>query len=121
MNKEQLEAMSDLDINIKVANATYRNLGGRDYTQYLSRHHSQEQGCEVISYCGSELDYCNSPSDMMPLVFEAGITVGTYDDEHFAFSGFEGGVYEECWSNMIYNDNPLRAAAIVYLLMQGDI
>ena len=45
-------------------------------------------------------DYCNNPSDMMPLVFEDGVD-------------------EELWENMVYNSNPLRAAAIVWLMMQG--
>ena len=119
--KEQLEKLSDLDLNIKIAYMIYRDLGGRDYTQYLARYHSPEQGCDVIAYCGSELDYCNNWSDIMPLAFANKINFNYYEDDNGGYysctSGEDG---YESHENECDHEKPGRAAAIVYLLMQGD-
>jgi hypothetical protein len=65
-------------------------------------------------------DYCNNPSDMMPLVFENKIDLvscvsnGTEEWQAIKFY--------ITWKAAIniFHKNPLRAAAIVYLLMHGE-
>lgn len=111
--KEQLEGMSDLQISFAVAvslrsEACVHMLG--DMVMMWSgnmKDDSSKAGC----YGTFDI---NNPSDMMPLVFESRITIATCPAT-------------DCWvavsENMKHNfedDNPLRAAAIVYLLMRGE-
>ena len=103
MNKEQLEKLSDFEINKSIA-----AIQGMDYSGVT----------EEMVHDYNMRDYCNNWSDMGPLIESAGVTIGSYDGDGFAFNNFRGGVDEEIWDNMVYNKNPLRAAAIVYLLMQ---
>ena len=107
MNKEQLENMSDFEINKAIACTQ-----GMDYSGVT----------ESMVHDYNMRDYCNNPSDMMPLVFELGIElsplfcgewvaslVNTYEyDEEPIYDGDYQSVH----------NNPLRAAAIVYLLMR---
>lgn len=112
MNKKQLEAMSDLQINTLIAKLEQMDVYLDDGGDFLWEKSAGQHGDDII------YDPCNDPSDMMPLAFEHNITVGNYDGDNFAFSDFESGEHEELWGNMVYHKNSLRAAAIVYLLIK---
>tara|TARA_R110000782_G_scaffold126150_1_gene217738 strand:+ start:643 stop:1011 length:369 start_codon:yes stop_codon:yes gene_type:complete len=120
MNKTDYENMSDFELNKLVAHEVYSDIGGQDYTKHLVVKYSYGEGCECISYCGGDkLDYCNNPNDMMPLVFEHKIGMQS------PWNG--SGVWRACNrgdDDFVEFDcshaNPLRAAAIVYLLLQDD-
>ena len=56
-------------------------------------------------------DYCNNPSDAWPIILESKASLNPYDnsDEWFATTDT---------SFFVDDKNPLRAAMIVYLMMQ---
>ena len=131
MNKEQLEKLSDFDINSliisKLEIESDVHFGGGAITRHVNNG-------EVLR-CTETLDYCSNPSDMMPLVFEAGINLSpiSNDDIECGTSSLTGdwwagannyGEDNECGLTSEFytanSDNPLRAAAIVYLLMRGE-
>jgi len=105
MNKEQLEAMSDFQLSDKI----HASLGGTRRNFAI-----------------------NNPSDMMPLVFEAGISLVSLKDGYAALNNpsyidvdsansmsiVDTGFYFGARSSG--HANGLRAAAIVYLLMRGE-
>ena len=119
MNKEQLEKLSDFDINSLIISSleieSDVHFGGGSITRHV-------KNGEVLR-CAETLDYCNNPSDMMPLVFEFGIELSPVFFGGWSASELRSYTYEQ---EPIYNENysvdnnPLRAAAIVYLLIQGD-
>jgi len=118
MNKEQLEQLSDLEINQAVT-ATAYNLQGWGLSESgLCFYHCGLDGSDWVDF--QIIDYCNNPSDMMPLVFEGKVTLSPiqpYTEEHdpslwCASCEVDSGAIE-CW-----HKNPLRAAAIAYLLMK---
>lgn len=57
-------------------------------------------------------DYCNNIEDAWPIVFENRITVNPYDNPS------EGWFATYDTSFFIDNENPLKAAMIVYLMME---
>ncbi|MCP4321484.1 MAG: DUF2591 domain-containing protein [Alteromonadales bacterium] len=59
-------------------------------------------------------DYCNNPSDAWPIIVDNRITVAPYDDASQGWSA----TYDT--SFFIDDDNPLRAAMIVYLMMNKE-
>lgn len=99
--KDQLEAMSDTELNRVVAViAGY----GADY---LERNPDNAP------------DYCNKHSEMMPLAFECAIELsplfrgGWVASEVSSYTHEEDPIYNE---NQASHTNPLRACAIVYVL-----
>ncbi len=110
--------MSDHEINKAVAKASGLNI------QERSVFNVGRIPVVVKSFCGVEElisipDYCNNPSDMWPLIVENGICITSpiKPREKWTASWFvEGG-------NWSINDatfsekNPLRAAAIVFLML----
>ena len=119
MNKEQLEKLSDFDINSliisKLEIESDVHFGGGAITRHVNNG-------EVLR-CTETLDYCNNAADMMPLVFECGISlVSCYDKTYSACSEIHHSIDDhDEYENEVYHSNPLRAAAIVWLLMQGDM
>ena len=113
-SKEQLEAMSDFEINCVVTSIADEC----DYSQWAV----SEDGA-LFYHCGIDgsqyhsvdiLDYCTSIEDMMPLVFEERINLLVTHNGWVAFSEHDTPLESE-------HKNPLRAAAIVYILVkQGD-
>ncbi len=109
-DKEILEGMSDEELGVQITIAD------------IERNHSEckniERGatCIWVERAGLSsypiLDI-NNPADIMPLVFEAGITIATCPttDCWVAIS--------KCKKHAIEDNNPLRAAAIAYLLAGG--
>lgn len=63
---------------------------------------------------------CNNPSDVMPLVFEHGISIIKDHDaaQYYACSGFDDKAYDYAYkSNEVHDTNPLRAAACCLILV----
>jgi len=111
MNKEQLEQLSDDQISNRIESLKL----AEEYAQVKG---ITRQGNLFFVDVGGELDitvtrgdYCNNPSDMMPLVFENKIGLEFIDG--FGWTADNGDLVASCY------DKPLRAYAIVYLLMQG--
>ena len=66
-------------------------------------------------------DYCNNPSDIMPIAIEHGISIAPI------YSMNSSGQYErtakwrtESWDEVAEHTNPYRAIAICYLMMEGE-
>ena len=117
------EDMSDFEVNGYVS----MHMHGFSWIEFVD-------GCASHVKCGNERspgfamievsDYCNNPSDAWPIILEYQISIAKYEwlekwDAH------GGGVcvdYDHCIisnSDCSYsNKNPLRAAMVVFLMMQ---
>lgn len=102
------EEMSDLQINLLVANAIGVDSAENSGVVYGAVKHD---GDNVVSVIGV-VDYCNNPSDAWPIILANRINV--YASEGPDFMPWMAG----CCSVMVSNKNPLRAAMIVFLMMQ---
>ena len=104
------EEMSDKGINREVASYFYDE-------NWLSRH---------ADMLGMIPDYCNSPSDAWPIIVENKISLIHTDNTWFAgIPNLDEGCWYfapdddgECVQFESYDKNPLRAAMIVFLMMQ---
>ena len=109
------EEMSDLQINLLVASAIGVDAAENSGVVYCAVKHG---GDNVVSVIGV-VDYCNNPSDEWPIIFSSRTMLNPYcADELWKAEvpcGFDGFVkeYATC-----YHRNPLRAAMIVFLMMQ---
>ena len=113
---DNYEEQSDFEINKAVAEAKgYDNICMGYNPDSLCVHYS---GLESTM---REVDYCNNPSDMWPIILEHRISLDAIEDEHDK---------ERYWSAIAPNGsqfsaitwgskNPLRAACIVYLKMKA--
>ena len=111
------ETMSDFEINKCVA-----EYAGME----LSSDHSGAYVGVVRRSIGSRpnyghVNYCNNPSDAWPIIFSSRIMLNPYCADELwkaevpcGFDGFFKG-YATC-----YHRNPLRAAMIVFLMMQDE-
>ncbi|ELY5802126.1 DUF2591 family protein [Cronobacter sakazakii] len=69
-------------------------------------------------------DYCNNPSDAWPIMTENKISVMWMTAEKQWCAWANGNLEEGCWEWIYcpdeyhHDDNPLRAAMIVFLMMQ---
>lgn len=105
------EKMSDFEINKAVA----VSLGG----MYARRETANSKSVEVVfDHARAAYDYCNNPADAWPVIFENRIAInpagklnGTNRSKNTWRAG-DGSVYHA------RDDNPLRAAMIVFLMMQ---
>jgi hypothetical protein len=103
------DEMSDFDINCKVVDV----LGIIQDVHFgegsISRHCLNGEVLDVVK----SVDYCNNPSDAWPIVIDNKIAIGFID-------GFGWTADAEYHSNISHScyENPLRAAMIVYLMMQ---
>ena len=76
------------------------------------------EGLDLIDI--PSVDYCNNPSDAWPIILEYKIGIDTI--------GFKGGEDRVWWAELTFDEygdyhyaedkNPLRAAMIVYLMME---
>lgn len=111
--QEQLEAMSDLEINRLVAD----RMGGYagDVGDWMPE--GVKVNCEG-GFFYEERDYCNNPSDIMPIAIENKISL------HFMRADNRVQAFHSMPLNQpsIYHHdlNPYRAIAIVYLLMKQN-
>ena len=105
------EEMSDFEINGYVS----MHMHGFSWIEFVD-------GCASHVKCGNECspgfamievpDYCNNISDAWPIILANRINV--YASEGPDFMPWMAG----CGSLMVSNKNPLRAAMIVFLMMQ---
>ena len=114
------EKMSDYELNMMVADLR----GG-----YAGDVHGSESMVKVKDpeSCGLfyvEVDYCNNPSDAWPIIMEYQISIVKYEGPE-KWDAHGGGVcvdYDHCIISSsdcsCSNKNPLRAAMIVFLMMQ---
>ncbi len=115
--------MSDFEINEAVFYSFFSTRGGGpDYVggatsalnlvgvnTYLGAHGIPDERQEKYG----ELDYCNNPSDALPIIIENKIAIEWFTDGERALCSAQDG-------DVIYQStNPLRAAMIVFLMMNG--
>lgn len=106
------EEKSDFEINIEVAKAnglTVRSESMRDDGRILV----VIKGIGLNETYHRIPDYCNSPADMWPIIVDNGISLLQQDNEE-GWCAFR-------WDNdnaEFWHKNPLRAAAIVFLMMK---
>ena len=105
MNYEQ---MSDFDINRLVAINRGGYQGHVAHMQYGVKE-SDKDSCGLFHF---ERDYCNNPSDAWPIIVANRINV--YASEGPDFMPWMAG----CGGMVVSNRNPIRAAMIVFLMMQ---
>ena len=105
------EEMSDFEINGYVS----MHMHGFSWIEFVD-------GCSSHVKCGNERspgfamievsDYCNNPSDAWPIIVANRVNV--YASEGPDLMPWMAG----CGGIMVSNKNPLRAAMIVFLMMQ---
>ena len=100
------EEMSDLQINLLVANAIGVDTAENSGVVYSAVKHG---GDNVVSVIGV-VDYCNNPSDAWPIIMGSNIDIQHRD-------GFNIPCAKHC-EHMHADKNPLRAAMVVFLMMQ---
>lgn len=103
------EEMSDLQINLLVANAIGVDAAENSGVVFGTVKHD---GDNVVSVIGV-VDYCNNPSDAWPIITANKIGTVPVNGWWRASSVIVG--YQEQ-----HDDNPLRAAMIVFLMMQEN-
>lgn len=101
------EEMSDLQINLLVANTIGVDAAENSGAVFGAVKH---EGDNVVSVIGV-VDYCNNPSDSMPILIKMKIGFKWVNGSCTASSVLRG--YHESES-----ENPLRAAMIVFLMME---
>ncbi len=117
--QEQLEGMSDGEINKLVCEVKGLMLHAHQERWEKLREESVIAQ-DWLTGRFVEFDYCNSPSDMWPLFLETKISIIEPDIEDGKAEYGVGSIYQAS-SVMVAHANPLRAAAIVYILVkQGE-
>ncbi|WP_371333296.1 phage protein NinX family protein [Klebsiella quasipneumoniae] len=110
--------LSDFEINSAVHNALLKEpykieFLGNDRIRWVRG--STDVTTEKVAYSKKSLkDYCNSPADAWPIITSnrIGIVLGTATEKWAAHHGD--------WDIAISGVNPLRAAMIVFLMMQDS-
>lgn len=121
--KEQLEGMSDFELSATILSGMNSNS-----VTFPTTTNESQAGTDVKSGFGGGFGSyyfdINNPSDMMHLVFESGISLSSptlcgtdADAGEWQASAFYPQLNK--LDIHVYHSNPLRAAAIVWLLMQG--
>ena len=111
--------LSDLDINKMVANSLNLSIFS-ECDNWISVIKVSDNACRT-----GKFDPCNNPSDAWPIIVENKISIYCYMDER------DESLYE--WEALSFDElnktkgefsghpeNPLRAAMIVYLMMNED-
>lgn len=110
------ENMSDNEINEMVAELN----GGYAGNVHGSESKVKVKDIETNGMFYMEVDYCNNPSDAWPImhgngiatVSENGVIIGATSDSQSFYD------QDSCSEITNFNQNPLRAAMIVFLMMQ---
>lgn len=111
ITKEQLQTMSDFEVNkalakqlgLKISENQYMNYDGRDERIVII-----DRG----SIGDSTVDYCNTPSDIMPLAFEYNLNILSPDSLQVDWNVFDNHVVGN-----VYDESPLRAIACCLILV----
>lgn len=110
---------SDLEVTVKICEVYGINF---EIIQGVVICSVKHKGDNVISISGS-VDYCNNPADMWPIIIKHGIcltspTKGRKSVNWSASWNEDGGKWSS--GDIAFGDkNPLRAAAIVFLMIKG--
>lgn len=99
---------SDFDINLAVAKVL-----GFVVSKESHGHSDVEARGDDGYHAWFTIDYCNNWADMGPIIDEKRINLNAYDAPE------QGWTATSDTSFFVDSDNPLRAAAIVYLMMNG--
>lgn len=112
------DSVSDFEINKAVAKLQgLNNIQPYDVQGLVSY---EDVDYDTLKYYMETVDYCNSWADMGPVISEHRIMLNPYcanEDWKAEIPVGKNGIattYARC-----YDTNPLRAAAIVYLMMNG--
>lgn len=109
ITKEQLQAMSDFEVN--KALAITMGLYAGEVGDWMPN------GVKVKDETGffySEMNYCKTPNDIMPLAFEHGISL-MYCNEQDGWMGIKNNMTGV--SHHFTDTNPLRAIACCLILI----
>ena len=107
ITKEQLQVMSDFEVNKALAVAMGRYVG--EVGEWMPN------GVKVKDESGffySEMNYCNTPNDIMPLAFEHKLEIDWFAD---------GRCLVGAGDFMYQSPNPLRAIACCLILVLQEI
>ena len=112
------ESMSDFEINTMVTSVVFECDGWECNDAEL--YHCGVDGSDY--YSQPILHYCNNPADAWSIIIKSEITIINLGDECMAVHGFQliDDEYRDCiadWSLEARSKNPLRAAMIVFLMM----
>lgn len=100
--------LHDAQINMMVCKSL-----GHELSSY-ARIIMQDDATILLSDNKTLVDYCNNPSDAWPIIADNHIGIAPYPSEAFAWSSRHGMA-----SDLSTEDKkPLRAAMIVFLMMQ---
>ena len=108
-SKEQLEAMSDFDLNKLISHYQLKHDNSHTWFSFSSR--GEVFSVNEKTNESALVDYCNKPSDIMPLVIENKINSLVTVNGWMVFSEHDRPLESEC-------ENLLRAYAIVYILIK---
>lgn len=113
------ENMSDFELTMRVASEVAED-------SWISANKSARSDSElVLTYQNGPgctrnvyIDYCNNPSDAWPIIMESHITIFS-PDYNKGDSDWRAEIYDSDEGIFDFTDrNPLRAAMIVFLMMQ---
>ena len=108
------ESMSDFEINYLVAKIdTDGEVIGKD-DMWTTDNENSVQVIYKVGISGEYKDYCNSPADMWPIILQYGINTNFHQHGCMSTALIESGTNLYRFTH----ENPLRAAAIVFLMMQ---
>lgn len=116
MKLEDLEPLSDLDINLLICGTLPVNIED-DQGKYIPSGDASVMVNDIVSMY--QMDFCNDASDMMPLAFDNLISIEWDAELRGARPVKWCNVYVLDKVSLLYQSNPLRAAAIVYLLLKA--
>ncbi len=104
--------LHDAEINMKVCAALGLGLSG--HARII------RQGDATILLDDNEtlVDYCNNPADAWPIIKENMISICAYKRANPGMKSVSWWEADYFGEHITRNDNPLRAAMIVFLLMQ---
>ncbi len=114
------EEMSDFEINYLVAKiATVGEVISKD-DMWPVDNANAVQVIYRVGVSGEYKDYCNDPADMWPIIFEYGIEISPLYRGEWCASYISEYTYNEdpIYGLQFSGENPLRAAAIVFLMLK---
>jgi len=120
--QEELESKSNFELSeliaikegFSVSKEQWMHLGDRDENLVIID--TSKESSDIINRTFDTVDYCNNWADMGPLIDKSKISI-EYRAHNSLFPQAKMFNTDQCY---VSDKNVLRAAAIVYLLMQGS-
>ncbi|MCH4688488.1 phage protein NinX family protein [Escherichia coli] len=113
--------LSDFEINKRVAEVIYKDRNGL----FVARNLPSKEGVTIVAEVNSEdiciaaADYCNNPADAWPIITENNISIILDNPSMPCATDNARDLFDDAGPNVgVAYDNPLRAAMIVFLMMQ---